>query len=144
MANDFRSARFWAQELIEKALFDGARAADATMGNGHDAQWLCELVGESGRVFAFDVQPEAVARTRQRLTDAGVLLPCPGCGGDNVVDWYRYNEVWYQCDDCGWQGKIVYSEGFADTEQTKKARRAWNTRAPILSESELKKLEETI
>ena len=72
MANDFRSARFWAQELIEKALFDGARAVDATMGNGHDAQWLCELVGESGRVFAFDVQPEAVARTRQRLTDAGL------------------------------------------------------------------------
>lgn len=57
----------------------------------------------------------------QRLTDAGVLVPCPGCGGDNVVDWYRHNEVWYQCDDCGWQSKIVYSEGFADTEQTKKA-----------------------
>ena len=71
----------------------------------------------------------------QRLTDAGVLLPCPGCGGDNVVDWYRYNEVWYQ-----WQGKIVYSEGFADTEQTKKARRAWNTRAPILSDEEMEML----
>lgn len=76
----------------------------------------------------------------KRLTDAGVLLPCPGCGGDNVVDWYRYNEVWYQCDDCGWQGKIVYSEGFADTEQTKKARRAWNTRAPILSDEEMEML----
>ena len=37
----------------------------------------------------------------KRLTDAGVLLPCPGCGGDNIVDWYRHNEVWYQCDDCG-------------------------------------------
>ena len=76
----------------------------------------------------------------KRLSEAGVLLPCPGCGGDNVVDWYRYNEVWYQCDDCGWQGKIVYSEGFADTEQTKKARRAWNTRAPILSDEEMEML----
>ena len=75
----------------------------------------------------------------KRLTDAGVIVPCPGCGGENIVDWYRHNEVWYQCDDCGWQGPSVYSEGFADTE---KARLAWNTRAPILSESELKKLEE--
>lgn len=70
----------------------------------------------------------------KRLTDAGVLVPCPGCGGDNIVDWYRHNEVWYQCDDCGWEGPSVYSEGFADTEQ---ARLSWNTRAPILSESEM-------
>ena len=29
----------------------------------------------------------------KRLTEAGVLLPCPSCGGDNIVDWYRHNEV---------------------------------------------------
>lgn len=72
MANDFRSARFWARELIEDAALEGAQVIDATMGNGHDTLWLCELVGESGRVYAFDVQPEAVERTRQRLIDAGV------------------------------------------------------------------------
>lgn len=72
MANDFRSARFWAAELIEPALYDGARAVDATMGNGQDTLWLCQKVGEAGRVYAFDVQSEAVARTRQRLEDAGV------------------------------------------------------------------------
>lgn len=72
MANDFRSARFWARELIEDAVLEGAQVIDATMGNGHDTLWLCELVGESGRVYAFDVQPEAVERTRQRLIDAGV------------------------------------------------------------------------
>ena len=103
MANDFRSARFWAQELIEKALFDGARAVDATMGNGHDAQWLCELVGESGRVFAFDVQPAAVARTRTRLTDAGLMsraeLFCMGHermaeAVDGEVDAIVFNLGW--------------------------------------------------
>lgn len=73
MANDFRSARFWAQEMIEQAMFDGARVVDATMGNGHDTQWLCELVGESGRVYAFDVQPEAVRRTEERLTEADLI-----------------------------------------------------------------------
>ena len=72
LANDFRSARFWAAELIERALFPGARALDATLGNGHDALWLCELVGEAGRVYGFDVQAEAVARSRARLEEAGV------------------------------------------------------------------------
>ena len=72
MANDFRSARFWAAELIEPALYNGARAVDATMGNGYDTLWLSESVGELGRVYAFDVQPEAVERTRERLELAGM------------------------------------------------------------------------
>ena len=72
MANDFRSARFWAAELIEGALAPGGRAVDATLGNGHDALWLCGLVGETGRVYGFDVQCEAVERSRARLAEAGV------------------------------------------------------------------------
>lgn len=72
MANDFRSARFWAREMIEAAMFEGARAVDATMGNGHDTQWLCELAGNTGHVYAFDIQQEAVDRTEKRLTEAGL------------------------------------------------------------------------
>ena len=72
MAQDFRSARYWASELIGPALYPGAVAVDATMGNGQDTLWLCERVGENGRVYAFDVQQAAVERTRERLTAAGV------------------------------------------------------------------------
>lgn len=72
MANDFRSARHWAREMIEGAMFEGARAIDATMGNGHDTQWLCELAGEGGHVYAFDIQPEAVERTHERLIQSGL------------------------------------------------------------------------
>jgi len=72
MPNDFRSARFWATSIIEKALFEGATAVDATLGNGHDCLWLCKLVGESGRVYGFDIQKEAVERSRARLADQGV------------------------------------------------------------------------
>jgi len=72
MANDFRSARFWAAEIIEKALYAGATAVDATLGNGHDALWLCGLVGETGKIYGFDVQAEAVERSRARLEAAGV------------------------------------------------------------------------
>ena len=82
MSNDFRSARFWAREMIENAMFEGARAVDATMGNGHDTRWLCELAGESGKVYAFDVQAEAVERTEAALREAGLLsraeLHCAG------------------------------------------------------------------
>lgn len=82
MANDFRSARFWAREMIEGAMYEGARAIDATMGNGHDTQWLCELAGENGRIYAFDVQAEAVERTRERLAQNGLesraVLFCAG------------------------------------------------------------------
>ena len=72
MANDFRSARFWAQEMIEAALFEGAVAVDATMGNGHDTLWLCRQVGDSGHVYAFDVQQQAIANTAAGLEAAGV------------------------------------------------------------------------
>lgn len=71
MATDFKSARFWAKEMIENAVFPGACVIDATMGNGHDTAWLCELVGENGKVYAFDVQQEAVDRTAERLELAG-------------------------------------------------------------------------
>ena len=74
MSNDFRSARFWAREMIENAMFEGARAVDATMGNGHDTRWLCDLAGETGKVYAFDVQVEAVARTEAALRADGLLL----------------------------------------------------------------------
>ena len=73
MSHDFGSARLWAAALVEDALFPGARAIDATLGNGYDAKRLCELVGETGRVYGFDVQSEAVERTGARLAEAGLL-----------------------------------------------------------------------
>lgn len=69
---DFKSARHWAEELIRQAVEPGAHVIDATMGNGYDTQWLAELVGESGHVYGFDIQLEAVNRTRDRLAAAGL------------------------------------------------------------------------
>ncbi len=82
MSNDFRSARFWAAEIIENALYPGACAIDATLGNGHDALWLCTLVGEGGHVYGFDVQQEAVDRSARRIAEGGMsdraTLICDG------------------------------------------------------------------
>ena len=42
---------------------------DATMGNGYDTQILAEL---GAKVYAFDVQEEALNATEKRLDDAGI------------------------------------------------------------------------
>lgn len=65
-----RSARYLADECIERAVKNGDIVVDATMGNGHDTEKLARLVGEKGHVYAFDVQEQAVNNTRTRLLEA--------------------------------------------------------------------------
>jgi hypothetical protein len=59
--------------FILQHLAPGDTAVDFTMGNGHDTEFLCRTVGESGRVFAFDIQEQAINSTRQHLSECG----CP-------------------------------------------------------------------
>ena len=66
-----RNARHLAADYMIRTVREGDVVVDATMGNGKDTLFLCELVGESGHVYAFDVQPEAVERTRERVKEAG-------------------------------------------------------------------------
>lgn len=72
MSIDLGSARHWARAYQEEALYDGAVAVDATMGNGGDTLAFCQSVGEKGRIYAFDVQETALTNTRARLEEAGV------------------------------------------------------------------------
>ena len=49
----------------------GGFAVDATAGNGHDTALLAQLVGKTGRVLGFDIQPQAVENTNARLAAMG-------------------------------------------------------------------------
>ncbi len=60
--------------FIRNHLHPGDVAVDFTMGNGHDTEFLSKTVGESGHVYAFDIQEQAVTSTARRLREAG----CPG------------------------------------------------------------------
>ncbi|MFR8260930.1 class I SAM-dependent methyltransferase [Frisingicoccus sp.] len=60
-------------QILSAKLKPGDRAADATMGNGWDTLKLCELVGESGKVYGFDIQEKAVLTTKERLAKAGFM-----------------------------------------------------------------------
>ena len=59
--------------FILRHLHEGDTAVDFTMGNGYDTVFLSKTVGESGRVFAFDIQAQALASTEARLVVEG----CP-------------------------------------------------------------------
>jgi len=65
------------KEFIKRHLAPGGVAVDFTMGNGHDTAFLSRTVGESGKVYAFDIQIEAIESTRRTLLAEG----CP----DNVT-----------------------------------------------------------
>lgn len=56
--------------LIGSIVGEGDCAVDATCGNGHDTLMLARLVGESGHVWAFDIQSEAVEETGRKLAAA--------------------------------------------------------------------------
>ena len=55
------------KELISRHIRVGGVCADFTMGNGHDTLWLSRAVGETGKVYAFDVQQAALDSTRALL-----------------------------------------------------------------------------
>ena len=75
----------------------------------------------------------------KRLTDAGVLVPCPMCKGEARLNTWRLeaerkNPAVVKCSKCGLETRVY--------DRIKEARLAWNTRAPILSKREVEMLNE--
>jgi|LGOV01.1.fsa_nt_gb SAM-dependent methyltransferase len=66
----------WAHALLAEVLPPGGLAVDLTAGSGHDTHFLYRLVGDRGRVLAFDVQSEALQETASLLEQQGArILP---------------------------------------------------------------------
>ena len=59
-----------AQNAVRQVVKPGETVIDATAGNGYDTQFLAELVGPCGTVYAFDIQPSALENTARRLEEA--------------------------------------------------------------------------
>ncbi|MFD2922783.1 tRNA (mnm(5)s(2)U34)-methyltransferase [Halobacillus naozhouensis] len=59
----------YAHELMTDVLTMGDIAIDGTCGNGHDTLLISQLVGETGHIYGFDIQDEAIFNTKQRLID---------------------------------------------------------------------------
>ncbi len=59
------------KHFILEHLKAGDTAVDFTMGNGGDTLFLSKTVGEAGKVYAFDIQMQALESTEKYLKDNG-------------------------------------------------------------------------
>ena len=78
-----------AHSLLERVLRPGDVAVDATAGNGHDTVFLARAVGAAGRVIALDIDPAAVASTRDRCAGAAAaceVIEADHAGLDGVLE----------------------------------------------------------
>lgn len=71
MFNLFKSTVDLAHGYLKTAVKPGGAAVDATVGNGNDTLFLAGLVGVHGRVYGFDIQPEAIRRTTEAIVANG-------------------------------------------------------------------------
>lgn len=110
---------YWRQLLTRNTGKESAAsgfALDATAGNGNDALQLAQLVGPKGRLWAFDVQAEAIDATDQRLRAAGLRERVELIHGDHAG--------WPQKLPATMRGKldlVVFNLGFlpkSDSPQT--------------------------
>ncbi len=63
----------YCHSILAGYIRPGDICVDATAGNGSDTEFLCRLTGEGGKVYAFDIQEDAIDHTRKRLGQAGLL-----------------------------------------------------------------------
>ncbi|WP_248929927.1 class I SAM-dependent methyltransferase [Paenibacillus hamazuiensis] len=63
----FVSILSFAHQCAAARVRPGDVVVDATLGNGNDAMFLAKLVGDSGVVYGFDVQEQAIRKTGERL-----------------------------------------------------------------------------
>ena len=59
------------KHFIMEHIKAGDTVVDFTMGNGNDTLFLSKAVGTEGRVYAFDIQEEALTSTREHLVANG-------------------------------------------------------------------------
>lgn len=63
----FHKAVSIARLFMDQVVREGDKVIDATMGNGHDTLYLAQKVGPKGKVYAFDIQQQAIDQTRELL-----------------------------------------------------------------------------
>ena len=57
---------------LKNVISPGDVVIDATAGNGNDTLFLAELVGDHGKVYAFDIQEDALKATLEKLKKASL------------------------------------------------------------------------
>lgn len=89
MQNDLLTAVEFSHQLLEKELEYGDTVLDATAGNGYDSQFLAEIVGKKGQLYAFDIQQKALDNTAKLLKASSLKKQCKLFNADHAeIDKY--------------------------------------------------------
>lgn len=70
-----QNAQQYSHTLLADCVRPGDAVVDATAGNGHDTLYLTTLVGQTGHVYACDIQADALTNTRALLDTHHVTTP---------------------------------------------------------------------
>lgn len=76
MKKNYFNAVDFSHQLLENNIKRGDIVIDATAGNGHDTKYMAELVKKEGRVYAFDIQKDAIINTQKLLKEKNLNLRC--------------------------------------------------------------------
>ena len=82
-----------AQETVLAHIAPGDTVIDATAGNGYDTAFLAQAVTATGRVFAFDIQPQAINNCEQLLHEKQLSKQVKLCltGHENLLSELKSN-----------------------------------------------------
>ena len=70
----YDNAVTYVHNVLGSVLREGDIAVDATIGNGWDTALMADLVGNSGIVYGFDIQPVALEVTRSRTSGCSATI----------------------------------------------------------------------
>ncbi|WP_455542120.1 class I SAM-dependent methyltransferase [Intestinibacter sp.] len=78
---------------LENIIKEGDIVIDATMGNGYDTVYLAKKVGQNGKVYAFDVQEEALKSTSKKVAKEALENVELILDGHQNMDKYVHEDV---------------------------------------------------
>ncbi|WP_147805142.1 tRNA (mnm(5)s(2)U34)-methyltransferase [Alkalicoccus halolimnae] len=79
----------YTRTLLKEVIPPGGTAVDATAGNGHDTLFLARCTGDSGSVYAFDIQEAAIEKTKKRLEEADLHAHVIQDGHENAASYIK-------------------------------------------------------
>ena len=98
---DLTAVKF-VQDFLAARLVHPRLCVDATCGNGGDTAFLCRLTAPEGRVLGFDIQPEAIASTRQNLARKGLAAELYCDSHANLLQYVQPGTVDAVMFNFGW------------------------------------------
>jgi len=97
LMNDLMSGglhRVWKRFAVAlSGVREGSRVLDVAGGTGDIARLLAQRAGKTGQVWLTDINAEMLVRGRDRLIDAGYLLPAARCDAERLP----YPDDYFDC-----------------------------------------------